>query len=210
MSQPNRRSRQSVTQRENTRQKIVEAAMQLFREKGYDGVSMNELARAVGISAAGLYWHFHNKAEILAETLEGELLELIHRTGKSAEGSTAEERLWRFTREHVLFNLERLDVAKLFGAASFGFPQLISSLSEPGRERLVRLERQHMENLTRVLRDGMTSGEFDIRDPMATAFAVLAPGEHAVYWFRSDGRMTPQELAELYADFAVRMVRQQA
>jgi AcrR family transcriptional regulator len=46
------------------RQSILESAQQLFAEKGYHGVSIDEIARAVDVSPAILYRHFNSKKEI--------------------------------------------------------------------------------------------------------------------------------------------------
>lgn len=48
----------------NTKQKIVFESLKLFSSKGYDGVSMREIAAAVGIKGASLYNHFKGKEDI--------------------------------------------------------------------------------------------------------------------------------------------------
>jgi AcrR family transcriptional regulator len=49
---------------ENTKQAIIYQALILFSDKGYDGVSMRDIAGAVGIKAASLYNHFKSKEDI--------------------------------------------------------------------------------------------------------------------------------------------------
>ena len=49
----------------STKDRITEAALQLFSEKGYLGASMSDIAKRVGISKAALYKHFASKQEIL-------------------------------------------------------------------------------------------------------------------------------------------------
>ena len=55
-----------------TRERILEVALALFADKGYDATSMREIAEHLGITKAALYYHFDSKAEIvramLAET----------------------------------------------------------------------------------------------------------------------------------------------
>src|SRR5256885_2261066 len=48
-----------------TRERIVEAALRLFSERGTTAVSMRELAEAAGVTVPGLYYHFASKAELV-------------------------------------------------------------------------------------------------------------------------------------------------
>jgi AcrR family transcriptional regulator len=52
-----------------TRERILEVAAELFREKGYDGTSLREIADRMGFSKAALYYHFRSKEEILLAIL---------------------------------------------------------------------------------------------------------------------------------------------
>lgn len=49
----------------STKQKILEAALELFSVQGYEATSISQLAEAVGIRKASLYSHFENKQAIL-------------------------------------------------------------------------------------------------------------------------------------------------
>ena len=49
----------------NTREKIIDAALTLFSENGYDGTGVERIAACVGIKAPSLYKHFKGKEDIL-------------------------------------------------------------------------------------------------------------------------------------------------
>jgi TetR/AcrR family transcriptional regulator, biofilm operon repressor len=51
---------------ENTKETILYQALTLFSDRGYEGVSMRDIAGAVGIKAASLYNHFKNKEDIFS------------------------------------------------------------------------------------------------------------------------------------------------
>jgi TetR/AcrR family transcriptional regulator len=61
-----------------TRQRIVEAAMALFREKGMDGMSMRELADAAGVNKGLLHYYFKTK-EVLFREVFGHQVEMLYR-----------------------------------------------------------------------------------------------------------------------------------
>ena len=48
-----------------TRERILDVALELFSEQGYDKASLREIAERLGISKAALYYHFASKADIL-------------------------------------------------------------------------------------------------------------------------------------------------
>ncbi|MDR2605919.1 MAG: TetR/AcrR family transcriptional regulator [Oscillospiraceae bacterium] len=50
-----------------TKERILTEALNLFSERGYNGVSMREIAKAVNITAASIYNHFKSKGEIISE-----------------------------------------------------------------------------------------------------------------------------------------------
>ena len=51
------------------RQAIVEAAIGVFAQHGFDAATTDDIARAAGLSKGGLYWHFKSKDDILAAIL---------------------------------------------------------------------------------------------------------------------------------------------
>lgn len=54
----------------DTKERIVETALELFAEKGYLGTSMNDIAKQLGFTKAALYKHYTSKQEILNRIVE--------------------------------------------------------------------------------------------------------------------------------------------
>lgn len=79
--------------REDTRERILEQALELFSEKGYDSVSVGEIARAVGIKAPSLYNHFPSKRAIFDAIVES----TAHSMRRTPEKSTFMYRTCRRT-----------------------------------------------------------------------------------------------------------------
>ena len=53
-----------------TKDKIIYEALSLFSVKGYDAVSIREIASAVGIKESSIYNHFKNKKDLLNKIIE--------------------------------------------------------------------------------------------------------------------------------------------
>jgi len=84
-------------------QDILEAAAELFYEKGFHGVGMDEIGERVGISGPGLYRHFKGKDEILATLLNEAMDELI--AAAVVDDEHPNQALDRLVRHHVTFAL---------------------------------------------------------------------------------------------------------
>ncbi|QKG18671.1 TetR/AcrR family transcriptional regulator [Actinomadura verrucosospora] len=57
-------------QGEESRLRILEATLAIAAERGYDGTSIALVTEATGLPPSSVYWHFRNKDQLLAETLE--------------------------------------------------------------------------------------------------------------------------------------------
>jgi AcrR family transcriptional regulator len=94
-------------ERATAAERILRAAMILFRERGYHGSSMRTLARALRMEAASLYYHFRSKQEILFAILDRTLDDLLAGVGRAvASADGPEARLRAAVRFHVLFHTD--------------------------------------------------------------------------------------------------------
>ncbi|WP_203833100.1 TetR/AcrR family transcriptional regulator [Actinoplanes regularis] len=90
------------------REEILDAAAELFAQRGYTATSTRLIAEAVGIRQASLYYHFANKEQILAE-----LLEATVRPSLAYAGELSRKDL---TAAVALRELVKYDVGVLLGA----------------------------------------------------------------------------------------------
>jgi TetR/AcrR family transcriptional repressor of nem operon len=74
-------------QAEENRRKVVETAGRLFKEHGFDGVGLNELMQAVGLTRGGFYKQFASKDELVVEACESTLAAGVERWRKTADAS---------------------------------------------------------------------------------------------------------------------------
>ncbi len=54
-----------TVQSSDTKQRILDVALDLFTEQGYDGTSLREIAEQLGVTKAAIYYHFESKEDIL-------------------------------------------------------------------------------------------------------------------------------------------------
>lgn len=94
---------------EQRRERILDGAMRVFAERGYQEASMGQIARAAGITPAVIYDHFPSKAALQIELLERQTAELIAFVASALEASPEEigvrlrtgvDAFFRFVEEH--------------------------------------------------------------------------------------------------------------
>lgn len=63
-------ARRTKEEAEETRESLLRAALDLFSEKGYSRTTFNDIAKRIGMTRGAVYWHFENKAALLAELID--------------------------------------------------------------------------------------------------------------------------------------------
>jgi AcrR family transcriptional regulator len=179
---------------------VRDAALTLFAEWGYHGTSMKDLAEAVGMRPASLYNHLRGKHDILRDVMLGTSRSVSDEFAAAVAGvDDVAERLWRATRVYVLRHARYRREALIVNRE-------LTSLQEPVRSEVRALRRAHERAIRAIIEEGRKAGRFDVDSPVLASFAILEMGVSVARWFRQDGSLTAEQVAEEYADFAVRIV----
>jgi AcrR family transcriptional regulator len=193
------RSSQPIDQQGGTKQRILDAATELFATKGYGSSSIRDIAARVGIEPASVYSHVASKEDILFSivmTSTEASLALI-REAVEAAGSSHRDRLAAATRAHVEYFC-RHGLTALIGWAE------IRSL---GEERFAVMS-DLRSSYEHVFRDeivaGIAAGEFRETDASLATNGIIGIGTRAAVWYTDAGPLSPEEVGDYYAEFVLR------
>jgi AcrR family transcriptional regulator len=158
---------------EVSRATILLAAAKLATTRGLDGLSIGDLAAAVGMSKSGLYAHFKSKEELELATIETAAAifdrEVLQPAARAPVGT---ERLWALV-DAFLSHLER----RVFPGGCF-FASVASELDTrpgPARDQVVLVLDKWLSLLRQCLLDAQACGEIDPREDVAqAAFEIQA------------------------------------
>lgn len=168
-----------MPRRENTRQLLIDRAIELFAERGVDQTSTKDLAAAVGISEAAIYRHFTSKAELVFEAFSTHYLGLAGvLTEAAASAGNARGKVEAMVRE----------CCRLYDENRPLFRFLL--LSQHGQLGKMQTGMPNPVDVVRgVLADAIERGELPKQDPdMATAMLFGVVTQTAV--FSVYGRIT--------------------
>ena len=181
-----------------TREDILEAAARIFGEKGFDATSMQDIAEAVHLQKASIYYHFDSKQEILTAILD-QALDIINITLEEviAQSLSPDEKL----RKAMVSYLHTIaDNRDLSAVLLFEFRSLDPELKTRLASRMEKFERLWRD----LIIEGKRAGVFNSIDPALTGRAILGVMNWTVTWYRNDGPRSAKEIANLYADLLLR------
>ena len=154
----------------STRDRIMEAAIDLFTEQGFDKTSLREVADRVGVTKAALYYHFRSKEELLLS-----LIERVHGIGH--HGLDVLEVLvptkGPVDRQAVLEALEVLLDQVLAQRQIFGLIERNRTAIEALGERDPKHLEEH-KKLDKQWTDFISNGDIPLRDVVRVSSALGA------------------------------------
>lgn len=177
-----------------TREDILEAAAQVFRQKGFHGASMQDIAKAVSLQKASLYHHVSSKQEILLALLDRALELLLERISTiSDQNIPADEKLKQMVRAYLRILAENMDLAAVLLFEHRSLERKQHARHVPNRDKFEALWRD-------VLAEGVTARLFLCDDPALTARAILGIMNWTITWYHPNGPMEIDEIADHYSN----------
>ena len=185
MKPARRRARQNA----NRREKLLRVCARLFREKGFDGTKIRDIAAAAGMHSGSPFYHFRTKQAMLVAVMEEGLAEGLRRS-EAVLGLPLppEEKFRRLIRTHLGTILEK---------GNDFIPVLLydwRSLSRASRTRVLAIkdkyDRLWQAMLDELARTGRMRG-----DARLARLLVLGAVNWTGQWYRSSGRASLDEIA---------------
>ena len=190
LASPGRQGAVSVRGRKR-REEILTAAASLFAQRGFHGVSIDDIGAAAGMSGPGIYRHFPSKEAVLAQMLLDISERLLDEGGRRASAAAdADEALDALLGWHVSFALGQPDLITVQGRE-------LANVPEPARRQIRRLQRLYVEEWVTVLSE---------LSPNA-AQASLRAAVHAMFGLLNS---TPHSASELPAEAVAELLRTMA
>jgi TetR/AcrR family transcriptional regulator, cholesterol catabolism regulator len=177
-----------------TRDDILEAAAQVFREKGYNGASMADIAGVLNLQKASLYHHISSKQEILLALLDRALEMLTDQISPITEQPLPADQKLRL--------MIGVYLKTLAGNADLSSVLLFEHRSLDRKSHIRHIpNRDRFENLWRkVINEGVNSKLFLCQDIGLSVRGLMGTLNWTLTWYRPDGDLSIEKIGNLYAD----------
>jgi AcrR family transcriptional regulator len=182
---------------ESRRVEICRTAAQIFRDRGYDATSVSDVARALGLTKAGLYHYFESKEALLFEIMTYGLERVRDEVLLPARAiQDPEERLRQIVLRHARITTDGRGAVAHLGDE-------IRALPAAARRQIEERMRLYLDLLRNTLAELKAAGRLHDVDPTVAAFSVLGMVLWLPRWFRQDGRLSQERVATEITRFAL-------
>jgi AcrR family transcriptional regulator len=176
---------------------MCRTAAQLFRDRGFDATSVSEVARALGLTKAGLYHHFESKEALLFEIMMFGLDKVRDEVLIPVRAiRDPEQRLRELIARHA-----RIATRGQGAVAHLG--DEIRALPSAARRKIEQRQRVYVDLLRRTLAELKAQGKLNGVDPTVAAFSIIGMILWLPRWFRQNGRLTQAQVADAIASMAL-------
>ncbi len=175
---------------------LLAAAARVFAERGFHATTMRDLARASGMSLAGMYYYVDSKDELL-QLVQERCFDAVLRGARAALAGVPDpiERLRVFVRHHVTFFADHMAEMKV-----------LSHEADSLRGAAARALGTRKQAYAALLTDLVAAADpaADAVERAVTAYALFGMMNWIYTWYRPTGALAPEALAEHFATLALR------
>ncbi len=176
---------------------IYRTAAQIILRKGYDATSVNDIANALGMTKAGLYHYINGKKELLFDIMNFGLDELEEMVVTPSHGIADPGVRLRF----IIASHARL-VTRGQGAITILVDE-ITALTPAQNRKITRRKREYFDSLREVLNELKAAGGLANVNTTAATFSLLGMINWLSRWYRHDGALTEEHVAEEVVNIAL-------
>lgn len=175
-------------QHEAKRHAVLQAAAQLFNERGFHATSLDDIAARLNVTKPTLYYYVKNKDQILLECVRQGLQMVLKGIEESRNsGGKAIDQLMTCMR--VYARIVTMD----FGMCLIRVSD--EELPMESRKELRRLKSDIDMEFRRLVAEGVSQGSIKECDPKMTAFLIAGALSWIGRWYQPAGEYTPEEIA---------------
>ncbi len=177
------------------KEQIHRMACRLFRERGFHGASVRDIAEEVGLVGGSLYAHIESKDDLLWEIVDGAADRFFDALKPIVEANLAiVQKVRKAIVAHVEVIAGDLDAAAVYTVEW-------RHLEPKRRETFTRRRDEYEAMFRRLVREAMQQGFIaTVDEAMATRF-ILSSLNYLFTWYKPDGRMTPNEVGRMMSDY---------
>jgi TetR/AcrR family transcriptional regulator, cholesterol catabolism regulator len=185
------------------RERTIAAAVELFYERGFENTTLEAVGDRLGVTKPFIYAHFNSKVELLAEICSRGIASALEAMDSVLPlDRTPTEKLRLLGRRFAASVMQNQMHIAIFTREE-------KNLAPEDFKRISKMRREFDQKLRVLLSEGAEAGEFQFADAGLAALSIGGMVSWAYIWYRSNGRLSIDELADIMANMILAMVQAQ-
>lgn len=173
---------------------ILDAATEVFAEKGYLGTNLNDVAERLGVTRQALYYHFRAKHDILLAIFDCIFRDLDKAIDEAVAGvDDPAERFRKMVRAHFIVVVSTPHRTAISLQEHRNLPPAFAKTVLERREKL-------LSRFAKSYSEAVACGEFKDLDPMIVSQLIIGAGTSMYRWFRPKGKLNNEQIAAFADD----------
>jgi AcrR family transcriptional regulator len=180
-----------------SREKIIDAAINVFSQSGYHKASMDDIARVAEVAKGTLYYHFSSKSELFKVLVTEGINMITEKIKKQLNDDTMDQQLRKVIESNVSLYLQYSELARIF------FNEISNGIDAEVLDEIEALKRKYVIFIADLLRAGYSQGYFHtINYELAAAGIIGLLNGTCKYYLNNMHDLTPAEIT----DFMIGMI----
>lgn len=180
---------------QESKQEFLRKTAMLFREGGYYGITVEDIARNLNINKIHIYYLWRNKQDILFEIHQIAHKALLDNLRKIMESSDpVEEKLRRAIISHI--NVVCAELSPVTVALQQEY-----ALSPQYKKAIIKIRDEYDQLFRQLIREGCDKGVFKQCDEKLISFTIMGAANYTPHWFSDKGPLSKQQVVETIADY---------
>ena len=193
----NLRERKAAKKRED----ILRSASLVISRQGYHNATMEDIAAELLMTKGALYYYFKNKEELLYRCHYLILTEAKERMEEIVRAEVASvEKMRMALRHHIEVAIREKEVFNLIVKPETTF-------SEDNIPEIIEKRDDYAKLFDRIIDEGVERGEFEVPEKKMSRMIILGATNWIQVWYSPDGKYSPEDVEEIYADLLLKMLR---
>ncbi len=192
---------------EARRAAIIATAATVFLAKGYRATSFKDIAEAVGVDRASLYYYFESKQDLFRVATTSAVVRNVEAAEWVAAGTgTPAEKITRILRD-LFESYLHTDYPYMFIFLQEDVNRIADEPDDPWAREMNELSLRYDRAVTAIIEEGVARGEFRTAGPpRVLTKAMIGMANWTPRWFRFDGELGAVDLADTFTDTFLRGV----
>lgn len=187
--------------RDIKRKGILEAALVIFKRKGYRATTVQEIVDELKITKGGFYHYFKSKTDLLIGIYEMASVSFYESMLAVYESNIPTKEKLRLTiKEHVRLMAEETTLFSVFFQEKVELPAFKSI-------EMKNKENHYISLITDVVKQAMDEGEIIKTDPKITTLGLIGMCNWVHKWYKEDGPLNGSEIGEIFADLILKKLK---